>query len=178
MIDSANISPCVEFIKQTLGTGLTGVEIGIWSGGNAEIILQYIEPKKYYLIDPYKKEIKDYYKSSLTQASFDKAYKSMFTNFSGLPNIVIMKMTSEEAAPKIENNLDFVYIDGAHTYKGVKLDLNLWWPKVRNGGILSGDDYNIEGVSKAVDEFALKHGLELKISTKLKSHPIEFWIIK
>ena len=40
-----------------------------------------------------------------------------------------------------DGSLDFVYIDGDHTLKGTNTDLAAWWPKLRPGGWLCGDDY-------------------------------------
>ena len=156
---------------------MTGVEIGVSVGSNAAVVFEYLKPKKYYLIDPYKKQIEGYFNSSLTQASFDEAYKKMFASFNGLPNVVIKKMTSEEAAPEVENDLDFVYVDGSHIYEAVNLDLNLWYPKIRSGGVLCGDDYNAPGVEKAVDEFVSINNLKMELSID-SAHPTQFWIIK
>ena len=35
---------------------------------------------------------------------------------------------------------DMVFIDADHRYKSVKQDLKLWWPKVKEGGVLCGHD--------------------------------------
>ena len=53
-----------------------------------------------------------------------------------------------------DNQYDFVYIDADHTYESVKKDLELYLPKVKNGGIIGGHDYtdNWGEVSQAVDE--------------------------
>ena len=54
----------------------------------------------------------------------------------------ILKMTSEEASKQYEDNsLDFVLIDASHEYKDVKNDINYWLPKIKQGGILAGDDF-------------------------------------
>jgi len=45
-----------------------------------------------------------------------------------------------------------VMIDASHDYENVKLDINNWLPKVKSGGLLCGDDYDWEGVKKAVHE--------------------------
>ena len=34
-----------------------------------------------------------------------------------------------------------MYIDALHTEAALERDLNAWWPKVRPGGLVSGDDY-------------------------------------
>jgi len=75
--------------------------------------------------------------------------------------IVKHKGYSKDIAPMIEDgSLDLVFIDGDHSYEGVRLDIDLWLPKVREGGVISGHDYNntnkygdaFKGVDKAVHE--------------------------
>jgi cephalosporin hydroxylase len=84
-----------------------------------------------------------------------------------------MRMLSHEAAALVpDGSLDFVYIDAEHTYEGCLADLRLWSPKVRRGGIVSGDDYrfvnpkrprrwspSFAGVDKAVEEFVVERGI-------------------
>lgn len=48
--------------------------------------------------------------------------------------------TSENVAESIDQRIEFVFIDGAHEYKFVKLDFELWFPKVINGGVLAFHD--------------------------------------
>lgn len=55
-------------------------------------------------------------------------------------------------------SFDWVYIDANQTESHVGDDLRAWWPLVRPGGWLTGDDYGLEGwwgdgVRLAVDEF-------------------------
>ena len=37
-----------------------------------------------------------------------------------------------------EEGIDFIYLDGAHDYKNVKLELPLYYRKLRPGGVLAG----------------------------------------
>jgi hypothetical protein len=49
----------------------------------------------------------------------------------------------------------FVFIDGDHQRESVRADIEAWWPKVKNGGILAGHDYvhsAFPGVAEAVRE--------------------------
>lgn len=48
---------------------------------------------------------------------------------------------SEKAISEIKEQVDFVYIDGNHEYAFVKKDIELYYPKVKIGGIIGGDDY-------------------------------------
>ncbi len=67
-----------------------------------------------------------------------------------------MHMTSAEAAKLVpDSSLDFVYIDGDHTYEGVTDDIRLWLSKVKPGGMIGGHDYansKHPGVQRAVTE--------------------------
>ena len=50
---------------------------------------------------------------------------------------------------------DFIYIDGDHSYEGVRQDIELYLPKLRKGGIIGGHDYSANewpGVVKAIHE--------------------------
>lgn len=51
-------------------------------------------------------------------------------------------------------NIDFVFLDGGHSYLTVKEDLNLLKSKLSNNSIIICDDYDIlqYGVKRAVDE--------------------------
>src|SRR4029077_17877878 len=64
--------------------------------------------------------------------------------------------------------LDWVYIDGDHTYEGVWADLRSCWTKLSRGGCMAGDDYGVrgwwkDGVTRAVDEFAASVDCEKRI---------------
>lgn len=69
---------------------------------------------------------------------------------------------------------DFVYIDAAHDFDNVMLDLILWGKIVRVGGIISGHDYannRLCGVEDAVNMYAKHHGLEVHVLEE----PSEVW---
>ena len=55
--------------------------------------------------------------------------------------LVYLREYSVKAAPLIEDNLDYVYVDARHDYCAVMDDLQAYWPKIRSGGLLAGHDY-------------------------------------
>ena len=76
-----------------------------------------------------------------------------------------IRLPSVKAARCIEDGeLDFVFIDGEHSYETARSDIEAWWPKVSSGGLLMGHDYHrprSPGVCRAVDEFGEEHGLKV-----------------
>lgn len=65
------------------------------------------------------------------------------------------QMTSDEACKLYEDrSIDFLLIDGDHSYEGVKKDLMNFIPKMRSGGLIAGDDAYDPQIMKAVREVA------------------------
>jgi len=71
--------------------------------------------------------------------------------------------SADSAKHFADGSVDFVYVDASHEYKDVTKDLDAWWPKLKSGAVLAGDDWQFEGVERAVLEFAQKHGLTHKV---------------
>lgn len=61
---------------------------------------------------------------------------------------------SKDAAARWNNPapIGMVYVDGSHKYESVKLDIELWAPKLVIGGYMVFDDYNSPQVRRAVTE--------------------------
>lgn len=60
-------------------------------------------------------------------------------------------------------SIDLIHVDAGHDYRSVIGDLEAWWPLLRPGGILIGDDYNRDGawpeVRQAFDDFFGRRGI-------------------
>lgn len=160
------------FIRYALlGHGLTGIEIGTWKGYFAERLFKSGRAKTLYCIDPYEL-YGDYYFDDLNSA------ESIAKNKLKPYNVTFIKEYSNKAVDKIKGKVDFIYIDGNHSYNSVKEDIKLYWPKLKEGGIFGGHDFcyqstkNGEGVIKAVTEFAVKNDLKLFVESP------DWWIYK
>lgn len=73
------------------------------------------------------------------------------------------KRSVEAAADFADNSCDVVWIDADHSYEAVKADIAAWWPKLKAGGWMGGDDFYMAGVAQAVIEgfaphYTLGHG--------------------
>jgi predicted O-methyltransferase YrrM len=142
-----------------------GVEVGVYRGGYASKILAgfsghltLVDPWQNYPVLMDAKDAYDICKKAV------EPYKDRVT---------FMRTTSEEASSHFEDeSLDFVYIDGDHTYNAVTLDLEKWYPKVKKGGLFYGHDYYWEknfilprmDVKPAVDAFVAKNKLKLEVT--------------
>ena len=124
----------------------TYVEIGTCWGGFAEFLLLNTGLTKLLCIDPYKVFPNDIYHDALNyqpQEDLDKKYQIVLQRLKHnimAKEVDIVRMTSYEASKVVEDNLSFVYIDANHHHREVLKDLVCWWPKLRKGGILCGDD--------------------------------------
>lgn len=125
----------------------TIVEIGVWKGENA-FMLRHLFPEAHlYLIDPWKPS-GDYFlygrPPSYVVGKYEHSYEVVKGIFKGDKKTTILRMTSEEGAKKVPDQIDLAYIDGDHSYDGVKQDIEIWRNKVRKGGLLCGHDFSFE----------------------------------
>lgn len=168
--------PMTKFISfRYKSKPLTGVEIGVKYGDNAFNILNGLNIKKLYLIDPYK-FYDEYDKSDFKKIDPKKAFESAKTLLNPYNNkIEFICDYSSKATDMIPNNLDFVYVDGNHSYEYVMKDLELYYKKLKIGGIIGGHDFGLHtpDVLRAVSDFIYKNKLE-----SVRSENIDFWIIK
>lgn len=104
----------------------------------------------------------------------DRGYPTVFYTFTknvkalGHHDVVApFPLSSQQAAVVCQHHgvsADALYLDASHEYEAVLQDLQHWFPVVRAGGMLWGDDYSSwPGVRRAVDEFAASHGLALEV---------------
>ena len=65
-----------------------------------------------------------------------------------------MKMSSIDASKIYKpNSLDFIFIDASHEEQDVKADLTYWMLRLKEDGVIAGDDVDNEGVANAVKWF-------------------------
>lgn len=84
---------------------------------------------------------------------FLAAFKSNLEKARVADAVNIVKATSLEAAAMYEDrSISFIMIDASHKYQDVVDDIEAWYPKLKLGGIMSGDDLDWEEVKKAVTD--------------------------
>lgn len=164
-----------QWLLQTLPKGSVGAEIGVFRASFSEAILREVQPSLLHLIDPWRSAVDPSLSGVLfdrPQDQMDAIYESVVHKFAehiASGSVVVHRARSVDAAPDIPDaSLDWVYVDGDHSYEGVRDDLQSYLPKVRPGGLVCGDDYVVggrfdSGVKKAVDEFAARPDVELVV---------------
>jgi len=120
-----------------------GVEIGVKKAKTSSVILKNTNIAHIYLIDPWMGRPKEYsrIKKYINENFFERA--------------TILRKKSDEAVKCVSGELDFLWIDGDHSYSSVMKDLELWVPKVRSGGLIVGHDWcdKFPGVESAIRDF-------------------------
>ena len=178
----------LPIMLKKIGLNGEGVEIGVLRGDFSEKILKNSNLSRLYSVDSWTFVNKDEYKESLNYSQELHENNYLFSIIRLMKfgkRSVCLRMKSKDASSLFtEGQLDFVYIDANHSYKACSEDLRLWWPKLKKGGIFSGHDYVNEKVEnaffevkKAVDEFAKKNNLKVKIIKEKKIYN-SWYIIK
>lgn len=138
-----------------------GLEIGSDIGDTSEFLLKSNESLTLHSVDPYEDYI-DWNGKNLNerQSMFEKYTKRMEPYSTRL---VHLRKTSDDAVDDFsEEQFDFIFIDGLHTYDQLTKDCANYYSKLKPGGIFAGHDFTaIEGVTRAAKEFANKVSKEI-----------------
>ena len=144
-----------------------GAEVGVFRGRNAGRLLAGLPGlERLYCVDTWEscEEYQRVRRGSEDREAYVLDFDEIFACYKTAvapygERAVALRMSSEEAAQQVpDESLDFVFIDANHAYEYVKQDIELWMPKLRPGGLVSGHDYENDttkpswGVKKAVDE--------------------------
>lgn len=135
----------------------TIVEIGSWKGRSTIWIgcgTKDGSKAGVFAVDPHTSS------PEMPQGNSFREFKRNIEN-AGLSEIVkpIVK-TSEDAAKGFKGKIEFVFIDGDHSYKHAKQDFELWYPKVLEHGIMAfHDTMLVQGPKKVVRDlvFGSRH---------------------
>lgn len=82
--------------------------------------------------------------------------------------IIPLRQDSLQAGTHFNKIVDFLFIDGDHSYEGVKKDIKIWMPKLRSGGVLIMHDSGwAEGVQRVIKEDVIQHMIKYKYTTNM-----------
>ena len=170
----------VELLKH-FNLPLRGIEVGVAEGLNATDLMQH-GLKDLYCVDRWETIDGQYGDGGFEQGWHDKNFKETTERLAPYKNHVhILRGYSKAMAFHIDNeSVGLVYLDGDHSREGVRSDLQLYWDKLVEGGIMAGHDYlNMNyGVNAAVKEFAAMRRLEIHLIPEHKEEDASFWMQK
>jgi hypothetical protein len=160
----------------------TIVEIGVWNGASSRTLAEALREQQVdgvvISIDTWlgsaEHWVGDHFKDLHCVHGYPTKQLTFMANVSDwnlTGHIVPLPLDSLNAAIVLQAygiTADIIHLDSAHDYEAVAADLRVWWPRLRSGGILIGDDYHHNGdwlgVRTAFDQFFSALGL----------HPFEF----
>jgi len=136
------------------------VELGSWLGKSTCYMGELIKEKninaKFYVFDTFGGEVNAVDQQEIVKECGGSIYKQFLKNMKDadvLDCMIPLMISSLEGHELLEDkSVDFVFIDTEHTYEMIKEELDKWYPKVKDGGIIAGHDYR-DGVAKGVNEF-------------------------
>lgn len=140
--------------------GNIGIELGVAAGGLAARLVGSGKFAHYFGVDAYGDlhNIREY-KKALQAVGLTSECR-------------LLRMTFDQALDLFPNDyFDFIYVDGyAHTGEEGGRTLRDWFPKLKPGGIMAGDDYALETwplVVWAVNDFVAQLGVGLNVTDEV-----------
>ena len=164
------------------GKDLIGVEIGVFDGLHARSMLKTLDIRKLFLVDSYEKYDEGNKHYGIEQIDLKTAKEQAQKNTDWLVNVhwIFLKSEDEQTLKIIPDDLDFVYIDGAHDYESVKRDIENYWKKIKIGGVIGGHDFfNGYGANKEEHSGLVMAVIEFCVDNKLQLYVCEpdWWIV-
>lgn len=152
---------------------IVGLEIGVASGWTMNHFLQNLPNLQLTGIDPYIGYMDGNIK--IAQEMLDAQYLAAQDNISDFaPRGKILRGYSQDFVNSFEDkSLDYIFIDGDHSYEGALRDCELFFPKIKSNGIFAGHDWSFDGVQKAVNEFKDKNGSP---NIRMIKEDVWYWI--
>ena len=149
-----------------------GVEIGTNHGNSAIMWCEANKELSLTCIDPYRS-----YRERPSQGTQDDVYASACEAIKPY-RITLIREDSLAVVDRFpDKSLDFIHIDGDHSFDAVMQDLIRWAPKVRRGGLVTLHDYCMfyrSGIVEAVNVYTHCHRIDPWYITHDQC-PTAFW---
>jgi len=147
------------FVEQSSNDSII-VEIGSFFGKSTNYLLEKVKKSgkniKVVAIDTFHGSQNEECHLDIV-SKYDGDIYQPFTENVDIERLTILKEKSEDACKYFGNGtIDFLMIDGDHSYDGVTNDISNYFYKVKPGGYISGDDYNVfNSTTNAVNDYFL-----------------------
>ena len=155
---TATSSPSGEGLIEPINSlkgELVGVEVGVCLAHTTEAFAKGIKNlKKLYAVDNYPTFV-DWDGSDWNKDRQDLMKKAAQEKMlAHKDKVEFLHVSSEDFVKTIEDeSLDFVFIDGDHSFEAALKDFQNYYPKVKKGGIFGGHDIQLDSVRNALTYF-------------------------
>jgi len=175
-----------QMVDQTKGPALF-VEVGSWLGKSACLMAELIKESekaiKFECVDPWIDGGPDLNMTEHFKALQGRSvYETFLRNCEPFSDIIkpIRKFSVDAALEHADESVDFLMLDGDHSYEAVRDDIDVWLPKMKPYGVISGDDYTWPGVKQAVDETFLKRAQITYRKRDPRNYKLEasYWVVQ
>jgi len=165
----------------------TYIEIGVREGNTFNYRVPLIKEKAVALDcwDLFEKASQNDMGRTKTDARLQ--FENLYNKYKDNDNVDVIRSFSNDLSvinSYADSYFDVIFIDGDHSYDGVKEDLNNWWKKCNT--LFCGHDYMLTktvwsgvecGVKSAVDEFVSEHLDEILEFRVYEDSPNPTWFI-
>lgn len=148
--------PYLDALREA-SDGSVFVELGCWKGRSACFLLvEALNKQKnpaIYFVDHWGGSNEPEHRAD---PEIERVYEVFLENIgrAGYPKANVLRMKTTDAASLFQpETVDFIWVDAGHSYEDVIADLEAWWPCLKPGGVIGGDDLPMDGVKRAVSEF-------------------------
>jgi hypothetical protein len=167
------------------------VELGAWKGRSTSCMGVEIansgKPIRFFTIDHWRGSPGEESNSADPDVQEGRLFDVFQRNIAPVAEHVkvIRSDTAEAAIRFADGSVDFLYVDASHSYDGVLRDLIAWFPKVKSGGLIAGDDwcFSVRGersVRNAVTDFFGPSAARLRVEPGSEPSPdyLQWSIVK
>lgn len=158
-INERQMERCLNKIKPNVV-----IEVGSWLGMSTRFIASRLPSDgKLYAVDTWKGSFNEEW--HLKDPRISHLYQLFLSNVkhAGLADVIVpIRMNSLEAAAALDVQADFIYIDAAHDADSVYQDIMAWYPHLKKGGLMCGDDWDWGTVRLGVMRAARRLGLSVE----------------
>jgi len=114
-----------------------GIEIGVYEGVNTSLIARNMKSEgRLYGIDPFFKG-----RAGICYSKLIALHNLKKTQTIG--KVTLIEKLSSDAAADVPERIDFMFIDGDHSYEGIAKDWELFSCKIVPGGIIALHDTSV-----------------------------------
>lgn len=174
--------PAFSELAKNLSENALIIEVGTWKGASTNLMANKLKSlyKTFEIVavDTWLGS-PEWYTWGIEQSDRGKAlqrkngYPTVYFTF--IKNVILQEncdyitpfpLSSVQAAEVLAYHqalADIIYIDASHEEYAVYADLEAYWPLLKKGGRVFGDDWNWIGVQKAVERFCTTHNLNVEL---------------